>query len=218
MTASTALIPAPTWTSNATVGSGGGNVIWTNFSTSSTSTNHITITAGGGTAYSVSASETIEIDRDYKVKVGERFKIKLPDGAVLQVEADGSYALKDDKARIKYHANRFRAFNRYVNASDLLEEFMKYVATVVPDIKSRGVLGIPLELLIKWVVIRAAEADKEPTDPEEALALKAEVAAMALKANQARLKRLAPPQANVHQIVGRLEKPRLKEDRWQPAR
>lgn len=58
-------------------------------------------------------------------------------------------------------------FNRYINASDLLEEFIKFLGE--NDVRKGQVMELPLELFIKWLVIRACEEDKE--EPNVTLAL-----------------------------------------------
>jgi hypothetical protein len=51
------------------------------------------------------------------------------------------------------------AFNKYINASDLLEEFIQYLGE--EKIKKSEILGLPVDLFIKWLIIRACEQDKE---------------------------------------------------------
>lgn len=61
------------------------------------------------------------------------------------------------------------AFNKYVNASDLLEEFFKYLGDL--KVREREMRELPMDLFIKWLVIRACEEDKE--EPGVALVLPA---------------------------------------------
>ncbi len=51
------------------------------------------------------------------------------------------------------------AFNKFINASDMLEEFIMFLGT--ENVKSHQVMDLPVELFIKWLVIRACEADGE---------------------------------------------------------
>lgn len=54
------------------------------------------------------------------------------------------------------------AFNKYVNASDMLEEFIRYAGGL--GLKTRDIKELPIDLFIKWLVIRACEEDhEEPT-------------------------------------------------------
>lgn len=52
-----------------------------------------------------------------------------------------------------------REFNRYINASDLLEEFIGFLGE--HDVRQSEVMSMPLELFIKWLIIRACEEDQE---------------------------------------------------------
>lgn len=52
-----------------------------------------------------------------------------------------------------------RAFNRYVNGSDLLEEFIAYLGT--EGVRKREIMGLPVELFVKWLIIRACEQEQE---------------------------------------------------------
>lgn len=50
-------------------------------------------------------------------------------------------------------------FNKYINASDLLEEFIRYLGT--QRVRSNEVLKLPLDLFVKFLIIRACEEDQE---------------------------------------------------------
>lgn len=50
-----------------------------------------------------------------------------------------------------------RILNKYLNAADLLEEFIKDLAPL--GVRQGEVLEIPIELFINWLVVRAAEED-----------------------------------------------------------
>jgi len=52
-----------------------------------------------------------------------------------------------------------REFNRYLNGSDLLEEFIEFLGT--QGVKQCEVMSLPVELFIKWLIIRACEEDDE---------------------------------------------------------
>lgn len=52
-----------------------------------------------------------------------------------------------------------REFNPYINASDLLEEFIRYAGE--NGARQGDVLTLPIELFVKWLVIRACEQDDE---------------------------------------------------------
>lgn len=52
-----------------------------------------------------------------------------------------------------------RNFNKYINASDLLEEFIRYAGDA--GVRQGEVLALPLDLFVKWLIIRACEEDEE---------------------------------------------------------
>ena len=52
-----------------------------------------------------------------------------------------------------------RAFNRYINGSDLLQEFIHFLGS--HQVRKAEALKIPLELVIQWLIIEAAKADDE---------------------------------------------------------
>jgi len=92
-----------------------------------------------------------------KVKSGQKAIIELPDGSVVNVDKDGNFRVDDSDAKVIYKANRSREFNRYINASDLLEEFIRFLAKL--GVKQSQVLNVPIELFINWIVIKSAEVD-----------------------------------------------------------
>lgn len=91
---------------------------------------------------------------------GQVGEIHLPDGSRIEIDERGNYHIFDRNARITYQANNNRAFNRYVNASDLLEEFIDFIGTV-GGVSKDAFLELPVELFIRWLVLRAAQADGE---------------------------------------------------------
>lgn len=101
-----------------------------------------------------------------KVKVydGQACQIELPDGAVLDVKKDGSYTIADKDAKVTYRANRVRDFNRFMNVSDRLEEFVKFCGA--QGVHKEDMLVLPLKLFVAWLVIEAAKADKTPPPAE----------------------------------------------------
>ncbi len=112
--------------------------------------------------------------------IDREMTLELPDGTIIEVKDDGSYAVVDADAKVKYKGNPLREFNRYINASDLLEEFVDFVGSV-GGIDKQGFFDLPVELFIRWLVIRAAEADGDDA-PEDEAVLKASLAPKALPA------------------------------------
>jgi hypothetical protein len=91
---------------------------------------------------------------------GQNIKIGLPDGSVFCLADDGSYTIADKDAKITYRANRIREFNRFLNASDLMEEFIAFLGT--KGARQKDVLGVPIEVFINWLIMRAAMQDNVP--------------------------------------------------------
>lgn len=92
---------------------------------------------------------------------GQDFHVKLPDGTEIEVKTDGSYEIKDADAKVIYRANRVREFNRFVNASDVLEGFIRFCGAEA-QVHKEDMLELPIRLFIGWLILEAAKADKEP--------------------------------------------------------
>ena len=92
------------------------------------------------------------------VKPGETSSVVMPDGSIIEISNDGNYVIKDKNANVTYKANRLnRDFNKFMNASDMLEEFINYVKTL--DISQSEFLKLPIELFINWLIINACTID-----------------------------------------------------------
>lgn len=96
-----------------------------------------------------------------RIKDGRSCIIALPDGSQIHVGNNGNYQIDDRNAEVIYRANRIRDFNRFLNASEIMEEFVRYVGTL--GVKQGDVLNLPISLFINFLVVRAADADGEPT-------------------------------------------------------
>ena len=103
-----------------------------------------------------------KVENEFKIQNGRDYL--MPDGSVLSIDRDGNYKILDKGAKVTYHANRFREFSPHINASEMLAQFVEYVATL--GIDRSDVLGLPIELFINWLVISAAERDKDPVPAE----------------------------------------------------
>lgn len=88
---------------------------------------------------------------------------ELPDGAKLVVDSSGSYQVLDETAKVVYRACRVREFNPYINASDLLEAFIREVGKL-DGVDQSDVLGLPIEAFINWIVLQAAKRDGDSLD------------------------------------------------------
>lgn len=85
--------------------------------------------------------------------------IQLKDGSKLLIDEKGNYRIEDKDAKITYRANHIRNFNPFLNASDKIEEFIRFCG----DLKVRRdeMMNLPLQLFIAWLVQEAAKADEE---------------------------------------------------------
>lgn len=123
------------------------------------------VAGGGGSSVWSDLSAAIRLRGRLNASIGDAFEIALPDGGVFECRADGSYRVRDADARVTYAAARHREFNRYLNASDLVAEFIEAVGLI--GLTSREILKVPVELLIAFLVVRAAEADGEDVPVRE---------------------------------------------------
>lgn len=157
------MMAMPIYNSTSSTTSGGASTVWvniatTNSTTATTTTSHpMWISSGNSLVASEALPQIIRLDD------GRRHSLKFQDGTVIEVQPNGSFAIHDDNAKVIYRANRVRDFNPFLNASDKIEEFIKYCGGV--GVRQGDMLGIPLKHFIGWLIIEAARADGEP-EPE----------------------------------------------------
>ena len=128
------------------------------WSTPGTSTS--TIQAGNTITWSNDMMATVPLEQ----KLYEGRTYVLRDGTKIVVDAKGNYEIIDDEAKVIYKACRMREFNRYINSSDLLEEFIGYLKSM--GVRRMELSEISISTFVNWLIVRAAEADGEPV-PEE---------------------------------------------------
>jgi hypothetical protein len=92
-------------------------------------------------------------------KVGRRMTVTLPDGTMIDMDRTGNFKIIDAKAKITYKSNNVRDFNSYINASDKLEDFIKFCGEV--GVRQGEMLEIPIKHFVGWLIVKAAEADGE---------------------------------------------------------
>lgn len=83
--------------------------------------------------------------------------MKLPDGSILKVDAHGNFTVCDKNAIVTHKGSNVREFNKHINASDLLEAFIKDLGD--HGVKQHEVLDVPIEMFINWLIFKAAEED-----------------------------------------------------------
>lgn len=87
----------------------------------------------------------------------------MPDGSTLKVDSYGNYQVLDQDAKVTYKANRIREFSPYLNASDLLESFIKEVGRL-DGVNQDEILRLPIEAFINWLILQAAIRDGDSLD------------------------------------------------------
>lgn len=97
------------------------------------------------------------------IPIGTEVVVKLPGDVTLTVNKDGSYKIEDSD-KVTYKRCNIREFNRYINASDLLEEFIKFMGKF--DIKQGEILSVPIELFINFLIIRSCQEDNDDLPPD----------------------------------------------------
>lgn len=93
----------------------------------------------------------------------------LEDGTKLTIEPNGKVVIDDGAAKVIYRGNNIRNFNKFINASDVLEKFIEYLGS--QGVSRRELKDISIEMFIMWLIISAAEADGEEKPSGEVLAL-----------------------------------------------
>lgn len=144
---------APTSAGTASASSG-----YFYISGSGTSITNCTITTSS-TGIVVADDDTLWVSDDVHTALRAGQTYRLPDGSKIEIDADGNYQVLDEDARVIHKACRIRAFNRFLNASELLEQFIGDLAPL--GVKQSEVLKIPVEAFINWLIYKAAEADGE---------------------------------------------------------
>ena len=86
--------------------------------------------------------------------------IKMKDHTLLRIHDDGNFEIHDGAAQTIYKSNRIRDFNKYIEGSSLLEDFIKDCGTA--GIRQSEFMSIPIEVFIHWLIYKAALKDDDP--------------------------------------------------------
>lgn len=146
-------------------------------STSGTTTSHtIYATTSSTSAITVSGASLVLAAREAAfyaldddavrqyLGISDDFEYICPDGTKLAFER-GNVTIVDENSKIVYKSNPIREFNRYLNASDLLEEFIEYCKK--QKVNQAEFMNMPVQVFIAWLIVRTAEEDGE--DPKDAV-------------------------------------------------
>lgn len=97
-------------------------------------------------------------------EVPENTLLELPDGTFIDIEDRHHYTIHDAKTQVAREHCTIRAFNRFLNASELLEAFIKDMAP--SGIRQDQVLKVPIEAFINWLIFQAAKEDGDDIPDE----------------------------------------------------
>ena len=89
----------------------------------------------------------------------------LPGGAVLKIAADNSYVIDDSNHKIVHKANPNPDFNEAFCVSEVLEQFMDYVAKL--QLTKEQFMELPIRLFMLWLIIESCKKDGEPVPEPE---------------------------------------------------
>ena len=114
--------------------------------------------------YIVGANYKLHCDPPNEIQLTPGAKtISLPDGTKIEMDDNGNYKIIDKDAKVTYTANRNRDFNPFLNANDLLGEYID--ALIDLGVDALGILRSPIELFMTWLINKAAEADGDELPP-----------------------------------------------------
>jgi len=85
----------------------------------------------------------------------------LPNGVRINLFPDDHIEIDEADGKQLYRTDATRGFNKFLNASDLLEEFIAYCAE--QKMTRKDFAELPVSLFIYWLIVRAAENDGDPT-------------------------------------------------------
>jgi hypothetical protein len=85
-------------------------------------------------------------------------KLELPDGTIIDIDELGNFHVNDKNSKVIYKSNSIREFNKYINASDLLEEFILFLGSEF-DVRQNQIMNVPIQIFIEWLIVQAAMKD-----------------------------------------------------------
>lgn len=131
-----------------------------------TTTGNATATTTSNYNYTVDWDSSYMLQSDELTPDGAVRKIMLQDGTIIHIDGKGNYRIEDKDATVIYKANRMREFNPFVNAGDLLSDFIDYVRKTIPGVRRADIPDLPLQLFVHWLILEAAtrDGDDAPKD------------------------------------------------------
>jgi len=136
---------------------------------------YVSFTTGTDSTVSAASTQVVRVQHHYpsleemfrnkSVDIDFATKLKMKDGSIIRVDTKGNFQVDDKNAKVIYKGNNIREFNRYINASDIIEEFIRFLGQEF-HVNQEQILQVPLELLINFLILRASEEDGDSCDQE----------------------------------------------------
>lgn len=150
-----------TWQAQYSLAGGTGATVIVNSATLFSASSTTNVATNFGDIYEVADPGVFLKSKDGLALIADHEqRFKLPDGSVLEVDAMGNFHIDDTNAKVVYQASRVREFNPYLNASDQLVRFIEYVGRL--GLRRQEAASLPLSLFVNWLIIEAAEKDRDP--------------------------------------------------------
>jgi hypothetical protein len=140
------------------------NSLFTSTGTSAISTNY----QASVTHYGMISGNNVllkKVDSDGNMPLTEG-RYKLPDGTLIVVDAKGNTIVQNKAKQVTYRSAE-REFNPFINASDLLAEFIRDLGGL--GVANDKIMRVPLDFYIHWLVVRAALADGDVVQDHKCL-------------------------------------------------
>lgn len=139
---------------------------WININTTTSTTSNSALwftVSSSGTAITGGTIGTIGVDWAEEIQqvlthLERNRKYTLPDGGEIAVDNAGNWSVSKN-GTVQYRAANIRNFNRFLNASDLLEAFIADCGAL--GVRQNEILRVPIHAFINWLIFKAAEADGE---------------------------------------------------------
>lgn len=140
---------------------------WFNIVTTSVTTTGSTSVypiGGGATGQviggAITSADNSWFDNALRLLAGHEYT--LPDESILRIDDKGNFRVIDADQKVIYQANRIREFNPYINASDLLEDFIRDLGDL--GVRQGEVLRVPVLAFVHWLIRKAAQKDGDPLE------------------------------------------------------
>lgn len=97
------------------------------------------------------------------IRAGEASVVVLPDGTTIDVKPTGHYQIDDRNSKPVYKSDNVREYSKPLAASDMLEEFIQYLAQI--GVSKLELNEISIADYMKWLLWHTAMAEGVETGP-----------------------------------------------------